>query len=215
VTIVETHEVGRLTARSADLDDLARPLGVAHNVAMYVEPVPGDCLHVPASWSVFAGGMPAPGAPGRQGALRARPGCYDQHPPQRRRMVAAHFPVSRLDGQIAVRRGGGHGASTFESGVDLGARHYIDRYARPQRNDRTLPKVSDGWVVSASVIGRSIRGGAVLPASSGCTIAPMASREMLALRPSGVVASPYEQLTCVTLPAASLIGVSDDRCTQA
>src|SRR5436190_14078385 len=45
VTVVETHHVGRLPARSADLDDLARPLRLAHDVATHVEPVPDGCLH--------------------------------------------------------------------------------------------------------------------------------------------------------------------------
>jgi len=82
VTVVETHEVGRLAARSADLDDLARPLWMAHDVAMHVEPVPDDCLHTPASSSAFAGGMSAPGAArAPKDTLQVYPDCHDQHPP--------------------------------------------------------------------------------------------------------------------------------------
>src|ERR1700758_4311102 len=54
VTVVETHQVGRLPARTADLDDLARPLRLAHDVATHVEPVPDDCLHQPTSSPAFA-----------------------------------------------------------------------------------------------------------------------------------------------------------------
>jgi len=56
----------------ADLDDLARPLWMAHDVAMHVEPLPDDCLHVPAASSAFAGGMSAPGA-ARAPKARSRP----------------------------------------------------------------------------------------------------------------------------------------------
>src|SRR5437763_9303569 len=45
MTVVETHQVGRLSARPADLDDLSRPLRLAHDVATHVEPVPDGCLH--------------------------------------------------------------------------------------------------------------------------------------------------------------------------
>jgi len=44
VTVVETHQVGRLPARSADLDDLACPLWMAHDIGVHVEPVPDDCV---------------------------------------------------------------------------------------------------------------------------------------------------------------------------
>ena len=53
MTVVETHQVGRLPARSADLDDLARPLRLAHDAAAYAEPVPHGCLHPPASSPAF------------------------------------------------------------------------------------------------------------------------------------------------------------------
>ena len=53
VTVVETHHVGRFPARSADLDDLARPLRLAHDVATHVEPVPDGCLHPPTSLPAF------------------------------------------------------------------------------------------------------------------------------------------------------------------
>ncbi len=49
VAVVETHQVGRLSARSADLDNLARPLRMAHDVAMHVQPVPRrlpPCVHL-------------------------------------------------------------------------------------------------------------------------------------------------------------------------
>src|SRR5438094_7255744 len=53
VTVVETHQVGRFPARSGDLDDLARPLRLAHDVATHVEPVPDGCLHLPTSLLAF------------------------------------------------------------------------------------------------------------------------------------------------------------------
>jgi hypothetical protein len=53
VTVVETHQVGRFPARSPDLDDLARPLRLAHEVATHVEPVPDGCLHPPTSLPAF------------------------------------------------------------------------------------------------------------------------------------------------------------------
>jgi hypothetical protein len=53
VTVVETHRVGRFPGRSADLDDLARPLRLAHDVATHVEPVPDGCLHPPTSSPAF------------------------------------------------------------------------------------------------------------------------------------------------------------------
>ena len=49
VTVVETHEVGRLPARSADLDDLAHPRRMTHTLATHVEPVPDDCMHPPTT----------------------------------------------------------------------------------------------------------------------------------------------------------------------
>jgi hypothetical protein len=53
VTVIEMHQVGRFPARSADLDDLARPLRLAHDVATHVEPVPDGCPHLPTSLSAF------------------------------------------------------------------------------------------------------------------------------------------------------------------
>jgi len=53
VTVVETHQVGRFPARSADLDDLARSLRLAHDIATHVEPVPDGCLHPPTSLPAF------------------------------------------------------------------------------------------------------------------------------------------------------------------
>src|SRR5260370_5424837 len=47
VTVVEPHQVRRLPARPPDLDDLARPLRLAHDIAPHVEPVPDACLHPP------------------------------------------------------------------------------------------------------------------------------------------------------------------------
>jgi hypothetical protein len=49
VPIVETHQVWRLAARSADLDDLARPLSLADDTATHVQPVSDGCLHPPTS----------------------------------------------------------------------------------------------------------------------------------------------------------------------
>src|SRR5690349_16325552 len=90
VTVVETHEVGRLAARSADLDDLARPLWMAHDVAMHVEPVPDDCLHAPTSSSAFACGVSAFGAVrALEDTLQVYPDCHDQHPARRRWIVLA------------------------------------------------------------------------------------------------------------------------------
>src|SRR6266571_1259827 len=42
-----TARHARLPARPADLDDLARPLRLAHDVATHMEPVPDGCLHPP------------------------------------------------------------------------------------------------------------------------------------------------------------------------
>ena len=49
MTVVETHQIGRFPARSANLDDLARPLGLTHDVATHAEPVSDGCLHQPTS----------------------------------------------------------------------------------------------------------------------------------------------------------------------
>src|SRR5690349_4040871 len=58
VTIVETHQVWRLAARSADFDDLACPRWLAHDVATHVQAVSDGCLHAPTSLtSVPAGPM--------------------------------------------------------------------------------------------------------------------------------------------------------------
>src|SRR5262249_46233721 len=56
------HQVGRLPARPADLDDLARPLRLADDVAAHVEPVPDGCLHQPTSSPASAR---SPGVRGR------------------------------------------------------------------------------------------------------------------------------------------------------
>jgi hypothetical protein len=47
VIIRESDEIGRFTARSPDLDDLAYPLRLTHDVATHMKPVPDGCLHVP------------------------------------------------------------------------------------------------------------------------------------------------------------------------
>jgi hypothetical protein len=54
VTVVESDQVGRLPARSADFDDLARPFRLAHGVAIHVKPIPDGCLHEPTSSPAFA-----------------------------------------------------------------------------------------------------------------------------------------------------------------
>src|SRR5262249_14474746 len=54
VTVIETHQVGRLSVRSTDFDDLARPLRLAHDVAPHAEPVPDGRPHQPTSSSVLA-----------------------------------------------------------------------------------------------------------------------------------------------------------------
>jgi hypothetical protein len=49
VTVLESHEVRGLPARATDFDDLAHPFWLTHDAAMYVKPVPDNCLHVPTS----------------------------------------------------------------------------------------------------------------------------------------------------------------------
>jgi len=67
VTVVETHQVGRLPARSADLDDLACPLRMADDIGVHVEPVPDHCLYAPTSLPAFAHRMSAfPALPARR-----------------------------------------------------------------------------------------------------------------------------------------------------
>src|ERR1017187_4292413 len=143
VTVVEAHEVGRFAARSADLDDLARPLWMAHDVAVHVEPLPEDCLHAPTSSSAFPGGSSAPGAarapkarsrPAQAATNSIHPGAGGWYWPCG--VGPARWHIFRFPGQFAVRRGDGHGASTFEPGFDLGAEHHSERYARPQRHER-------------------------------------------------------------------------------
>jgi hypothetical protein len=56
VAVIETHQVWRLAARSADFDDLADPIGLAHDVATDAQPVSGGCLHPPASSPAFPRG---------------------------------------------------------------------------------------------------------------------------------------------------------------
>jgi hypothetical protein len=51
MTILESHEVRRFSARSAYVNDLAHPLGLTHDAAMHVESVPDDCLHMPIPFS--------------------------------------------------------------------------------------------------------------------------------------------------------------------
>src|SRR6476646_11384312 len=51
VAVIESHQVGRLPARPADLYDLAFPLRVANDVGAQVEPVPDGCLHATTSLS--------------------------------------------------------------------------------------------------------------------------------------------------------------------
>src|SRR6266516_2122959 len=58
VTVVESYQVGRLPARSADLDNLTRPPRMAHDIGVHVEPVPDGCLHAPTSSSAFAPACP-------------------------------------------------------------------------------------------------------------------------------------------------------------
>jgi len=45
VTVVETHHVGRLARGSVDLDNLARTLSLAHDLAVYVQAVSNHSLH--------------------------------------------------------------------------------------------------------------------------------------------------------------------------
>src|SRR5215471_5215953 len=76
MAIVETDQIGRFPARSANLDDLARPLGLAHDVATHAEPVSDGCLHQPTS-------SPALSAPPvhRGDTLTGVPHHYGQYPP--------------------------------------------------------------------------------------------------------------------------------------
>jgi hypothetical protein len=39
VAVIESHQLGRLPTRTADLDDLASPLWMAHDAGVHVEPV--------------------------------------------------------------------------------------------------------------------------------------------------------------------------------
>src|SRR5437763_8514035 len=77
VTVVETHQIGRFPARSANLDDLARPLRLAHDVATHAEPVSDGSLHQPTS-------SPALCVPPvhRGGTLTGVPYHYGQYPPR-------------------------------------------------------------------------------------------------------------------------------------
>jgi hypothetical protein len=47
VIVLESDEVGRFTARSADFDDLAGPLRLTHDAAAHMKPVSDSCLHAP------------------------------------------------------------------------------------------------------------------------------------------------------------------------
>jgi hypothetical protein len=49
VSVLDSHEVRGLPARATDFDDLAHPFWLTHDAAMYVKPVPDNCLHVPTS----------------------------------------------------------------------------------------------------------------------------------------------------------------------
>lgn len=51
MTILESHEVGRFSASSAYVNDLAHPLVLTHDASMHVESVPDDCLHMPIPFS--------------------------------------------------------------------------------------------------------------------------------------------------------------------
>jgi Ser/Thr protein kinase RdoA (MazF antagonist)/acetylornithine/succinyldiaminopimelate/putrescine aminotransferase len=83
VTVVESHQVRRLPARSADLDDLAGALGMAHGAGVHLEPVPDGCLHAPTSSSAFA-----------RRHVRNPPRCP---------RAGGHCPVPRL-AQARIRR---------------------------------------------------------------------------------------------------------------
>jgi hypothetical protein len=57
VTVIETHQVRPLPAGSPDLDDLASPPRMTHDVGVHVKAIPDGCLHAPTSASAFADGM--------------------------------------------------------------------------------------------------------------------------------------------------------------
>src|SRR5690348_12171192 len=83
VTVVETHQVRRLPARPADLDDLARPLRLAHDIATHVEPVPDGCLHPPP---------PHPRSRAAQRHAHGAPPRYDQYPSPGRWLISGWPP---------------------------------------------------------------------------------------------------------------------------
>jgi hypothetical protein len=45
VAVVKAHEVRRCAFGSVDLDDLARVLGLAYDLAVHVQSVADSCLH--------------------------------------------------------------------------------------------------------------------------------------------------------------------------
>src|SRR6266571_5091399 len=55
MTVVEPDQVGRLTTRVTHLKDLPGPVGVPYDVPVHVQPVPDHSMHVPTSFTRFAG----------------------------------------------------------------------------------------------------------------------------------------------------------------
>ena len=133
VAVIESHQVGRLPARSADPDDLALPARMADDIGVHVEPVPYCCLHAPTSSSAMARGVPAfPALPARR---RTRSRCTQtgtgKQPPGRwwwfRPCAAfasgslAQLPHPGPRRTVPCWPGQWQGASPLEFGVDPGA----------------------------------------------------------------------------------------------
>ena len=55
MAVVEPDQVGRLATRLAHLKDLSGPVGVPHDVPAHVQPVADHSMHVPTSFTRFAG----------------------------------------------------------------------------------------------------------------------------------------------------------------
>src|SRR5258707_15808462 len=103
VAVVETHQVGRLPARSADLDDLASPPRMAHDVGVHVEPIPDGCPHAPTSSSALARGMSAfPALPALGRTLAMYPDWHRQASASTLLICTGH--VSRLPSLLAQIR---------------------------------------------------------------------------------------------------------------
>jgi hypothetical protein len=52
MAVIELDQVGRFATRLADLDDYAGPVGMAHDVAVHVQPVADYSMHASTSSSL-------------------------------------------------------------------------------------------------------------------------------------------------------------------